>query len=153
MESGPLGAVTDDQSEAYLTAVAVPFHRLRLIFEKLIRKAGQPWERLFRNMRATRQTEFSDRFPDHIVCEWMGHSQPVAERHYLRTSDEHFTRAVKEVVATEEAAQKAARTVPELRRMEAHRALGNEKTPAKQGLAHQSVDDTGLEPVTSTMSR
>lgn len=127
---------------------------LRTTFEKIIRKAGhKPWERLFHNLRATRQTELSDRFPEHVVCGWMGNSQPVAKRHYLHTTDEHFNRAVMEDNSTEKAAQKAARTVPELCRIEAHGAPVNEKTPENQGFAVQSMDDTGLEPVTSTMSR
>lgn len=127
---------------------------LRTTFEKIIRKAGhQPWERLFHNLRATRQTELSDHFPQHVVCGWMGNSQPVAVRHYLHTTDEHFDRAVTADTTTEKAAQNAARPLPELRRIDAHGAPGNEKTPAKQGFGEQSMDDTGLEPVTSTMSR
>lgn len=42
---------------------------LRTTFEKLIRKAGhKPWEPLFHNLRATRQSELLDRFPQHVVC-------------------------------------------------------------------------------------
>ncbi len=127
---------------------------LRTTFEKIIRKAGhQPWERLFHNLRATRQTELSDRFPEHVVCGWMGNSQPVAKRHYLHTTDEHFTRAVTEDAPTEKAAQKAARPLPELRRVDAHAAPENEETPCFQGVSANEMDDTGLEPVTSTMSR
>ncbi len=127
---------------------------LRTTFEKIIRKAGhQPWERLFHNLRATRQTELSDRFPQHVVCGWMGNSQPVAVRHYLHTTDEHFSRAVSEDSTSVNAAQKATQTASELRRIDAHGAPGNEKTPGNQGFTEQSMDDTGLEPVTSTMSR
>jgi len=60
-----------------------------------------PWDKPFHNMRATRQTELSDQFPEHVICQWLGNSQAVATKHYLHTTDEHFERAIK-------AAQKAA---------------------------------------------
>ena len=37
----------------------------------------------------------------HVVCKWIGNSQPVAATHYLQLTDEHFLRAT-----SEEAAQK-----------------------------------------------
>jgi len=30
----------------------------------------------------------------HVVCAWIGNSQPVAAQHYLQLTDEHFRRAV-----------------------------------------------------------
>ncbi len=127
---------------------------LRTTFEKIIRKAGhQPWERLFHNLRATRQTELSDRFPQHVVCGWMGNSQPVAVRHYLHTTDEHFSRAVTEDTTSEKATQNPTHPVSELTCLEMNGERRNEKTPGNQGFAELGMDDTGLEPVTSTMSR
>ncbi len=29
----------------------------------------------------------------HVVCRWIGNSQPVAAKHYLQLTDEHFERA------------------------------------------------------------
>src|SRR5262249_27309734 len=29
----------------------------------------------------------------HVVCAWIGNSQPVAAKHYLQVTDEHFQRA------------------------------------------------------------
>src|SRR5436190_4729540 len=49
---------------------------LRTSFLKIIRRAGlKPWPRLFHNMRASRQTELSQSFPIHVVCEWLGNSR------------------------------------------------------------------------------
>ena len=75
---------------------------LRTQLERIIRKADlKPWPKLFQNLRATRETELAKEFPIHVVCDWIGNTQAVATKHYLQTTDEHFTRA------TEKAHQKA----------------------------------------------
>ena len=61
---------------------------------KIIRRAGlEPWERVFQNLRASRQTELSQHFPAHVVCGWMGNSEAVAGEHYLHTTDADFQKA------------------------------------------------------------
>ena len=68
---------------------------LRAGLMKILHHAGvTPWERLFHKMRATRQTELSDRFPSHVVVKWLGNSEAVAQAHYLQTTDDHFARAL-----------------------------------------------------------
>lgn len=70
----------------YLTNI-----NLRTRFRKIIARAGLvPWDRLFHNLRASRQTELEDQFPGHVVCSWMGNSESTARKHYLRVRDEHF---------------------------------------------------------------
>ena len=60
--------------------------------ERIIRKADlKPWPKLFQNLRATRETELAEEFPIHVVCDWIGNTQAVATKHYLQTTDEHFT--------------------------------------------------------------
>lgn len=67
-------------------------HRVR--FEKIIKRAGlAPWPKLFHNLRATRETELANEFPLHVVCSWIGNSTAVAMKHYLQTTDDHFTKA------------------------------------------------------------
>jgi integrase len=62
--------------------------------QKIVKRAGlKPWPKLFHNLRASRQTELTDNFPEHVVCEWIGNSQAVAREHYLRPKDEHFVQA------------------------------------------------------------
>lgn len=62
---------------------------------KIIKRAGlTPWPKLFQNLRATRQTELeSQRFPSHVVCQWLGNSEAVARKHYLRVTDADFVKA------------------------------------------------------------
>ena len=70
---------------------------LRTQFNRIIRRAGLvPWPRLFHNMRSTRQTELSNEFPAHVVCEWLGNSEKIAADHYLQTTDAHFEKAAAE---------------------------------------------------------
>ncbi len=41
----------------------------------------------------TRQNELTESFPEHVVCAWIGNSKPVAQKHYLQVTDEHYDRA------------------------------------------------------------
>lgn len=67
-------------------------------FRAIRLRAGiAPWPRAMHNLRASRQTELEDRFPSHVVCAWLGNSESVARRHYLRPNDEHFERATRDV--------------------------------------------------------
>jgi integrase len=68
---------------------------LRTQLLRIIKKAGlTPWERLFHNMRASRQIELADEFPAHVVANWLGNSPAVAERHYLKTTEHHIQKAL-----------------------------------------------------------
>jgi integrase len=67
---------------------------LRTQLLRIIKRAGlKPWPRLFHNMRASRQTELTARFPLHVVCEWIGNSALIADKHYLQVTDEHYADA------------------------------------------------------------
>jgi integrase len=94
---GPLMEVrkqAGDTADGYVIATARNTnHRTR--FAKIIRRAGlTPWPKLLQNLRSTRETELCDRFPMHVVCDWIGNSKPVAMKHYLQTTDQHFAAAV-----------------------------------------------------------
>lgn len=66
----------------------------RTRFTRIITRAGvDPWPKLFHTLRASRQTDLEDRFPAHVVCEWIGNSPRVAREHYLTTLDRHFDEA------------------------------------------------------------
>ena len=68
---------------------------LRTTFDKIIKRAGLvPWSKLFQNLRATRETELMETYPAHVVVAWIGHSETVARKHYLQTTDAHFEKAV-----------------------------------------------------------
>jgi integrase len=65
---------------------------LRTQLKRVIRKAGlEPWPKLFQNLRSTRETELTAKFPLHVVTAWIGNSAQVAAKHYLQVTDEHFS--------------------------------------------------------------
>ncbi len=127
---------------------------LGMELRRILRRAGlTPWPKLFQNLRSTRQTELTERFPLHVVCAWIGNSQAVAMKHYLQVTDEHFRQAVRNPVQ-----QPAASA-----RNGLQPAQGDSGEPAicgsLRGIADTCKDadttrvgDTGLEPVTSCLS-
>ncbi len=34
----------------------------------------------------------------HVVCQWIGNSQPIAAKHYLQVTDDHVSKAVRNPV-------------------------------------------------------
>ena len=121
---------------------------LRTQFQRIIHKAGlKPWPKLFQNLRSTRETELAERWPEHVVCAWIGHSRVVARKHYLQVTDEHF----------EQAAQNAAQYSAEREGTEQNDTPGDTlenavlrcDTAECGALQEAPVGDTGLEPVTS----
>ena len=58
----------------------------------------QPWPKLFQNLRSTRETELADEFPMHVVCQWIGNSQPIAAKHYLQVTADHFSKALQKAL-------------------------------------------------------
>ncbi len=67
---------------------------LRTQFERILRRAGvRAWERLFHNLRASRETELTGEHPLHVVCNWIGNSAIIAAKHYLQVTDDHFAKA------------------------------------------------------------
>ena len=72
---------------------------LRTQLLRIIQRAGlQRWPKLFQNLRSTRETELAEDFPMHVVCQWIGNSQPIAAKHYLQVTDDHFSKAVRNPV-------------------------------------------------------
>lgn len=43
-----------------------------------------------KNQRKTRQTELTNHYPQHVVCEWLGNSDTVAVKHYLKLTGSHM---------------------------------------------------------------
>jgi hypothetical protein len=42
------------------------------------------------NLRKTRQIELTDIHPQHVVCAWLGNSEDVAKKHYVKVTDGHM---------------------------------------------------------------
>lgn len=53
----------------------------------------KPWPKTFQNLRSTRETELAEEYPLHVVTAWLGNSEPVAAKHYLQITDDHFRSA------------------------------------------------------------
>lgn len=135
---------------------------LRTQLLKRLDQAGvTPWPRLFHSMRATRQTELENLFPRHVVCAWMGNSSVVAERNYLLVTEGDFKKAVRlpEAEAQNAAhvddksgadlAQHTSAMVSRIMKETLVNYGENVVSPANyKGL---SMEDNGLEPMTSTM--
>jgi hypothetical protein len=51
---------------------------------------------LFHNLRSTRQTELAEKYPIHVVCQWIGNSRAIAQEHYLQVTNAHFADAVRD---------------------------------------------------------
>ncbi len=132
---------------------------------RIIRKAGlEPWPKLFQNLRSTRETELAETYPMHVVCNWIGNSQPVAARHYLQLTDDHFRRASAETQAGTNETPKVAQNPAQQVRASTRKAMNSPsgdhaKTPEKSGVRNTShgnaqtrkthqVPCVGLEPTT-----
>jgi len=78
-----------------ITSHRQPNTNLRTQLQRIIQRAGlKAWPRLFHNLRSTRQTELAQTFPIHVVCQWLGNSEAVAQDHYLQVTEAHFAKAI-----------------------------------------------------------
>ncbi|MHC4563392.1 MAG: tyrosine-type recombinase/integrase [Planctomycetota bacterium] len=127
-----------------------PGANLRTQMTKIIQRAGlQPWPKLFHNLRSTRETELAEDNPMHVVCKWIGNSQPVAAKHYLQVTDYHFQKAVQNPVQQAHVWGRRASQgkSDQLTESNVCRGMRNDTAPC-ENREPPSVGDTGLEPVT-----
>ncbi len=72
---------------------------LRKPFLQILAKAGlKPWPRLFHNMRGSLETDLIERYPIHAVVKWLGNSERVALKHYLKVTPKHLSDAASQGV-------------------------------------------------------
>ena len=103
---------------------------LRTQFERIIKRDGvESWPRLWHAMRSSRQTELAQRFPEHVVCKWMGNSRRVADEHYLMVRDEDFASEA-EAVTVEPL--RAAKSLQPATILGSQQVSSPEATPANQ---------------------
>jgi integrase len=124
---------------------------LRTGLLRILRRAGvKPWPRLYQNLRSSRETELAERFPIHVVAEWLGNSPKTALTHYTQVTQDHFRKAV-----SGEAAQNPAQQGAVLPRIDPQsNETGNQQGPILQPLAipcesvrSERMTLTGFEPV------
>ncbi len=137
-------------SAAVFTRWRLPTQNLRTALRKALEKAGiKPWEKLWHAMRASRQTELLAEFPAKDVCDWLGNSQAVAMKFYAMATSDTFQRAVCcSTRGSISATQEQSRDI-----VDREKPLENSDLTSEENLLKSKrLDDTGLEPVTSTMS-
>jgi hypothetical protein len=86
------------QAEEVATYVITPYRHadcnLRTQLKRILRRAGlEPWPRLFRNLRSSRETELASTYPLHVAAYWIGNTARIAERHYLQIPQEVYEQA------------------------------------------------------------
>ena len=123
--------------------------KIRTHIERIINKAGlKRWPKLFQNLRSTRETELAERWPEHVVCAWIGNSKAVTRENYLQVTEEHFERAAGIVDSNNEGTEKAAQNT-ELPCTASHTVGEHAKNDTKRGPARQyehPVGRGGFEP-------
>lgn len=85
--------------ESERTGLVVTYQRdaahLRVSMYRILKAAKvKPWPRVFHNLRMSRQTELTNTFPAHVVCNWLGNTVQVANKHYLVVTEEMMRKAV-----------------------------------------------------------
>lgn len=106
-------------------------------FGKILKRAGlTPWPKLWHNLRASAETDLANRFPLHVVCEWIGNSLAIARDHYLQVTDDHFRQAVSN---PQENPQEYSS------RLETVSAKPTKKPLENKGLSLEPLGGTGLE--------
>ena len=105
---------------------------LRTTLLRIISRAGlTAWPKLFQNLRSTRETEFAETFPLHVVTAWLGNSHAVATKHYLQVTDEHFERGAS-VPTPGKCAHNRAQQVTAGPRLASHSETDTPKNPRKK---------------------
>lgn len=75
--------------------------RYRVWLLKLIEACGvEPWPDLWRNLRFSAKNDLLGRFPEHVVCAWLGHDRETGRKHYDRPTEADFGRAVGSLVGS-----------------------------------------------------
>ena len=125
-----------------------PNTNLRTQLEKIIKRASvKPWPKLFHNLRASCETDLAKIHPIKAVCDWIGNSVTVAQRHYLQTTEADFDKA-----AGVEAAHNPAQHTAALPCIESQvKSSRKEKDWVPSVSPSRRVGDEGLEPTTSTV--
>ena len=69
---------------------------LRTQLTRIIQRAGLvKWPRIWHNMRASRQTELAaEGYEAHVICEWMGNSEQIGNKHYVQVTEDYFRKAL-----------------------------------------------------------
>ena len=124
-----------------------PKVNLRTQFARLIVRAKlSPWEKLFVNLRSSRETELLAAYPSAGVCRWMGHSPAVAARFYAQARPEVADKASREHTVGDQVGTKAGTVGGENGARQCPSENGGDNQELPQGVDDQTVmmADEGL---------
>jgi hypothetical protein len=110
-------------------------------------------------VRASRQTELTNKFPEQVVCKWVGNSKAVANKHNLQVTDEHFAAVVGGAHRGAIDAEGGANTVLQVaatNRTTTHQRkepqqLASQTVSGSHTYANYPMGDIGFEPTTSAV--
>ena len=89
---------TADEGQVRIITKYKVGQKLGTQFTKIIKQAGfEVWPKPMQNLRASCQNDLES--AGHrmtAICSWIGNSKPVAAKHYLKVTDEDFTKALDE---------------------------------------------------------
>jgi len=155
-------ATAPDGQKLVVPRILDPRTNLRTTLTKIVERAGfEPWPRLFQNLRASCATDWVQRYPNHEVARWLGHSPLIAATHYLQARDHHFRDVVQGgahsgAPEAQNPAQQPPAVVGNVSQESAQVARGqplvrdpaNPRDPSRG----KGVGDIGLEPMTPSLS-
>ena len=101
--------------------------------QKVADRAGiKLWQKPFQNCRSSRDTELRKKHPAHLVNRWLGHTQKVAEDHYIQDWPDDFIDAYN-------AEKNVGKTVGEHAGMGCSVAETDKKLPTEFPTSHPSI--------------
>ncbi len=129
------------EGEEYVVPLARRTGNLRTTALRIIKNAGvKLWAKVFQNLRASRENELMQEYPAHVVLEWIGHTAAVAQKHYLKVTEDYFERA------SGKAAQNAAHSASVRRRQQPSQPTGSKENPVNTNTTNKPVRPEGFEP-------
>jgi hypothetical protein len=111
-------------------------------------------------VRASRKTELTNKFPEHVVCKRVGNSKAVANKHNLQVTDEHFETATRDgansgAIDAEGGAnavlQAAATNRTTTHQRKEPQQLASQTVSGSHTYENYPMGDTGFEPATSAV--
>ena len=148
-----LQAAFDEAEEGETNVVTLSTNNLQRNLIRIIERAGvESYVKPYHTLRSSCQTELVNTFPDFAVAKWLGNSVRVADKHYLRMTDDLMKRAAG---VDSEAAQNAAQSASEPSRNEQKPSgsIHDARTPEMAETIEKSLDSASGRGGTRTLDK
>ena len=84
----------DPEADRCISRYQISTANLRTEFLRILKRAEvEPWPRLFHNLRGSLETDLFEGFPAHVVVTWLGNSERIALKHYVKVTGNHLAAA------------------------------------------------------------